>query len=79
MGILTLNILHVTKIFAASGHIVELYCVPLSNAALFCQNYAKFYFNAKHLEKGLNRRGGMKFLEPFFSKSSLPSQYRELP
>ena len=26
-----------------------------SNAAPFRENYAKLYFDAKHLEKGLNR------------------------
>ena len=40
-------------------HVLDLYCVGLSNAAPFCENYAKPYFDAKHLEKGLNRgRGG---------------------
>ena len=39
-----------------AGHILDLYCVRLSNAAPFCKNYAKLYFDAKHLEKGLNRR-----------------------
>ena len=38
----------------SSGHILDLYCVRLSNAAPFCENYTKFYFDAKHLEKGLN-------------------------
>ena len=37
-----------------SGHILDLYYVWLSNTAPFCENYAKFYFDAKHLEKGLN-------------------------
>ena len=38
-----------------AGHIIDLYCVQLSNAAPFCESYAKLYFDAKHLEKGLNR------------------------
>ena len=38
------------------GHIL-LYCIQLSNTAPFCKNYTKLYFDAKHLEKGLNRRG----------------------
>ena len=37
-----------------TGHILELYCVRRSNAAPFCKNYAKVYFDAKHLQKGLN-------------------------
>ena len=39
------------------GHILDLYCaIYISNAAPFCEKYAKHYFDAKHLEKGLNRR-----------------------
>ena len=30
-------------------------CVRQSDAAPFCENYAKLYFDAKHLKKGLNR------------------------
>ena len=40
------------------GHIPGLYCVRQSNVTPFCENYAKLYFDAKHLEKGLNRGGG---------------------
>ena len=29
--------------------------VRLLNGAPFCKNYAKLYFDAKHLEKGLDR------------------------
>ena len=50
------------------GHILDLYCVRLSNTAPFCKNYAKLYFDAKHLEKGLNRDG---IFEAFFLKSAL--------
>ena len=32
-------------------HILDLCCVRLSNAAPFCKNYAKLYFDAKSLEK----------------------------
>ena len=39
------------------GHILNLYCVQLLNDAPFCKNYAKLYFHAKPLEKGLNRGG----------------------
>ena len=38
-------------------HVLDLYCVRLSNAAPFCKNYTKLYFDPKHLEKGLNRVG----------------------
>ena len=48
------------------GHILDLYCVRLSNTAPFCKNYAKLYFDAKHLEKGLNRDGIFEAL--FFEK-----------
>ena len=34
---------------------LNLLCVRQSNAASFCENYAKLYFDAKHLEKGLNK------------------------
>ena len=40
------------------GHILDLYRIRLSNAAPFCENYTKLYFNAKQLKKGLNREGG---------------------
>ena len=51
-------------------HILDLYCVRLLNAAPFFENYAKLYFDAKHLEKGLNRGEGVTFLVPFFRKVS---------
>ena len=66
------------------GHILDLYCVRLLSAAHFCQNYAKLYFDAKHLEKGLNRGGVLNFWGPFFQKSVffdksiLSGQYRTL-
>ena len=52
------------------GHILDLYCVRLLNTAPFCKNYTKLYFDAKHLEKGLNGRGcgGVKIMVPFFKK-----------
>ena len=40
-----------------SEHILDLYCIQLSNTGLFSKNYATLYFDAKHLEKGLNRVG----------------------
>ena len=63
-----------------AGYILDLYyvqyCVWLSNAAPFCENDTKSYFDAKHLEKGLERRGkifGALFSNkmPFFIKSTL--------
>ena len=51
---------------ANSGYILDLYRVRLSNAVHFWKNYAKIYFDARHLEKGLNRRGD--FFGPFFQK-----------
>ena len=36
------------------GPNLDLFCVQQSNAAPFCKNYAKLYFDAKPLEKGLN-------------------------
>ena len=50
-----------------SGHILDLCCVRLSNAARFCENYANLYFVAKHLEKGFNRGRG-EILGAFFLK-----------
>ena len=59
------------------GHILDLYCVALSNAAPFSENYIKLYFDAKHLEKGWNRGGGI--FGALFSKNCLSDQYRMLP
>ena len=44
--------------FLYTGHILDLCCVRLSNVALICENYVKLYFDAKHLENGLNREEG---------------------
>ena len=50
-----LNHLHFFKVGCWYGnlmlpaeYILDLYCVWLSNAAPFCKNYTKVYFNAKH-------------------------------
>ena len=32
-----------------------MHLIQQSDAALFCEIYENFYFDAKHLEKGLNR------------------------
>ena len=67
-------------------YILDLYCVWLLSAALFWENYAKPYFDARHLETGLKRRGGRRtfskkclFSEEnafFHKKSVLSGQYR---
>ena len=53
-----------------AGHILDLYwvqyCVWLSNSAPFYENFTELYFDVKHLEKGLNRRG--EIFGAFFSK-----------
>ena len=50
-----------------TGHILDPYCIRLSNAGPLCKNYAKFYFDAKHLEKGLEGGGGGGGLVPFLA------------
>ena len=50
-----------------AGYILDLSCVTLSNGTLFCENYAKLYFDVKHLEKGLIR-GVCEILKPVFLK-----------
>ena len=49
------SVLAPTMLDAPSGPNLELLCVQQSGAASFCENYAKLNFDAKHLEKGLNR------------------------
>ena len=34
---------------------LDLLCIWESDTGHFCEIYAKLYFDAKHLEKGLNR------------------------
>ena len=48
-----------------SGPNLDLLCIWQSDTAPFCENYAKLYFDAKHLEKGLNR-GSWNVWFPFF-------------
>ena len=45
------------ELYRAYGHILDLYCVRLWNAALFSKNYTNLYYDAKHLEKELNKEG----------------------
>ena len=47
------------------GNILDLFCFQLLNAVPFCKSYAKLYFDAKHLENGLNS-GVENFGPPFF-------------
>ena len=44
-----------TMLDAPSGPNLNLLCVQQSDAAHFRENYLKLYFDAEHLEKGLNR------------------------
>ena len=69
----------INKKLTLTGHILDLYCFRLSNAAPFCKNYAKLYFDAKHLGKGLNRGAGLKFLGPFFQKNKMPFFHKKCP
>ena len=46
---------------------LDLLCVWQSDTTNFCEKYAKPYFDAKHLEKGLNR-WWLNFWCPFFQK-----------
>ena len=50
-----------------SGPYLHLLCVRQSDAAPFCENYAKLYFDAKQLENRLNI-GGCKTFVAFFLK-----------
>ena len=50
-----------------TGHILDPYCTRLSNAGPLCKNYGKFYFDATHLEKGLNRGEGGGGFVPFLA------------
>ena len=49
-----------------SGPNLDLLCIQQSDAVPFCENYVKLYFDAKHLEKGLNR--GAEIFGALFSK-----------
>ena len=62
-----------------SGHILHLYCIRLSNAAPFCENYAKLYFDAKQLQKGLNRGGGNGGLLGLLVFKKVPFIHKKVP
>ena len=55
-----------TMLDAPSGSNLDLSCVQQLDASPFCKNYAKLYFDLKHLEKRWNRG---TFLVPSFSKN----------
>ena len=60
-----------------SGPNLDLICVRQPDAAPVCENYAKLYLDAKHLENGL---GLVKFLVPFpFKKVSFLANVRYWP
>ena len=51
------------------GHILDLYCVRLSYAAHFCENYTKLYCIAKHLKRDeIGGGGGENFRCHFLKK-----------
>ena len=52
-----------------TGTNLKFLCIQQSDAALFCENYTKLYFDAKHFKKGLNS-GGEIFGALFFQKNS---------
>ena len=64
--------------FHVPGPNLDLLCIQQSDAAPFCEDYAKLYFDAKHSEKGLDT-GWLNFWCPFFQKSTLFGQYQMLP
>ena len=59
-----------------TGHMLDLNCIRLLNAAPICGNYAKLYFDIKHLEKGSYR--GVKFFILFFQKKKVPFFHRKV-
>ena len=57
-----------TMLDAPSGPNLDFSCVQQWGTAPFCENYAKLYFDAKHLEKGLkNSHFGRYWKLPNFS------------
>ena len=54
---------------------LDLLCVWQSDTAKVCEKYAKPYFDAKHLEKGLNRWWLNFWCHFFFQKTALFGQY----
>ena len=56
---------------------LDLLCIWQLDAAPFSENYQKLHFDAKHLEKRLNRGG--EIFRNHFLKSALFGQYQMLP
>ena len=71
-------VLAASMLDASSGPNLDLLCVQQSGAAPFCENYAKLYFDVKHLKNGLNK-WWVKLFGTLFQKSALSVQYRILP
>ena len=55
---------------ALHGPNLDTLCISQLDAAPFCENYAKLYSDAKHLEKRIGK-DLVKFLVPFFIKKAL--------
>ena len=53
--------------------------LPTIECCALLRKLYKAFFDAKHLEKGLNRKEGGIFGAFFFQKSALSGQYRTLP
>ena len=50
---------------------LDLHYIGLWNTVPFCENYAKLYFDAKHLKRGLNKAvGEVALWWPFFKKTA---------
>ena len=64
------------------GPNLDLSCIGQLGAAHICEIYAKFYFDAKHLERGLNPYSipwWCRFWCPIFQNKALFDQYWILP
>ena len=46
---------HFAYLLILAGHNLDLLKIQQSGFAVVCENYSKVYFDAKHLENGLNR------------------------
>ena len=58
------------SLFRWAGPNLDYLCVQQLNAVPFYENYTELYFDAEHLEKGLNR-GWWNFWCPFLKKKCL--------
>ena len=57
---------------------LDLLCARQSDTAPFCENYAKLYFDAKYLKKGLNRDWVDFWYHFFFKKIPFLANIRRL-